>query len=293
MTSVDEKDKKRFLELTRMKYVDQAKWYLNGFWGSAEKEAENIWKMTQKFISLDTKAKANGCELDEFMAHHFLESLGETLTVIELRAKLRKIDLDADGKMALLEYLCFRYNVGVAAAANAPQGGTPEDQKEIDAAAKVLDELSTALADLQAKLASTRKAEEELKEAVASLHKQQEAYDSECKRLEEKSKNMTFSVVLRNKAANELAQLKGKDPLPLNKAKLTQGAALKRVEKERKALEVAQADTQAKADAASAALENLKAKGGASLGSMWWMDREVQEAKKFLPQSKGGFAAKK
>jgi hypothetical protein len=34
-----------FLELTRMKYVDQAKWYLNGFWGSAEKEAENIWKM--------------------------------------------------------------------------------------------------------------------------------------------------------------------------------------------------------------------------------------------------------
>ncbi len=64
-----------------------------------------------------------------------MESLGETLTVIELRAKLRKIglattasfaplssrwrcaewcwvwyglDLDADGKMALLEYLCFR-----------------------------------------------------------------------------------------------------------------------------------------------------------------------------------------
>jgi hypothetical protein len=43
----------------------------------------------------------------------------------------------------------------------------------------------------------------------------------------------------------------------LNKAKLTQGAALKRVEKERKALEVAQADTQAKADAASAALEKV------------------------------------
>ncbi len=42
----DEKDKKRFLELTRQKYAEQAKWYLNGFWkDGAEKEAEQIWKM--------------------------------------------------------------------------------------------------------------------------------------------------------------------------------------------------------------------------------------------------------
>jgi Ca2+-binding EF-hand superfamily protein len=32
-----------------------------------------------------------------------LESFGETLTVIELREKLRKIDLDGSGKMALAE----------------------------------------------------------------------------------------------------------------------------------------------------------------------------------------------
>jgi hypothetical protein len=42
--------------------------------------------------------------------------------------------------------------------------------------------------------------------------------------LEEKSKNMTFSVVLRNKAANELAQLKGKDPLPVRAKRCLFGA---------------------------------------------------------------------
>ena len=51
----------RFLELTRMKYIDQAKWYLNGFWrDGAEQESENIWKITQKFIELDEKKKGEG-----------------------------------------------------------------------------------------------------------------------------------------------------------------------------------------------------------------------------------------
>jgi hypothetical protein len=31
MAAVSDKDKKRFLELTRMPYADQAKWFLNGF----------------------------------------------------------------------------------------------------------------------------------------------------------------------------------------------------------------------------------------------------------------------
>jgi hypothetical protein len=69
--------------------------YLNGFWTEgAQQESENIWKFAQKFIELDDKKKAEGCELDEFQAHKFLESLGETLTVVALRERLRKIDLD-------------------------------------------------------------------------------------------------------------------------------------------------------------------------------------------------------
>jgi hypothetical protein len=42
-----------------------------------------------------------GCELDEFQAHKFLESLGETLTVVALREKLRTIDLDCNGRSSI------------------------------------------------------------------------------------------------------------------------------------------------------------------------------------------------
>lgn len=113
--------KAKFSQLTSMKYIDQAKWYLNGFWTEgAEQEAENIWKYTQKFIELDSRQK-EGNELDEFWSHKFLESLGETLTVVKLREKLRQIDMDVNGKMALLEYLLFRYEKTVQACVVAPQ----------------------------------------------------------------------------------------------------------------------------------------------------------------------------
>jgi hypothetical protein len=52
----------------------------------------------------------NGNELDEFQAHKFLESLGESLTVVEMRERLRKIDLDFNKRVALIEYLTVRYN---------------------------------------------------------------------------------------------------------------------------------------------------------------------------------------
>jgi hypothetical protein len=93
--------KSQFLELTRKKYSDQAIWYLNGFWKEgAEPESENVWNYAQKFIELDSRKK-EGNELDEFWSHKFLESLGETLTVIQLREKLRKIDQDVNGTLSL------------------------------------------------------------------------------------------------------------------------------------------------------------------------------------------------
>ena len=59
--------------------------------------------------------------LISILGHKFLESLGETLTVIQLREKLRKIDQDANGKMALLEYLAFKYSKSVQQVIDAPQ----------------------------------------------------------------------------------------------------------------------------------------------------------------------------
>ena len=48
------------------------------------------------------------------------------------------------------------------------------------------------------------------------------------------------------KAKNELAQLKGEDPLPLRRAKITQEAALRKVQKQRKLAEDAEAEAAAK-----------------------------------------------
>jgi len=315
----------QFKELTGMKYVDQAKWFLNGFWmDGAQQETETIWKTTQKFIELDPK-KATGCELDEFWSHKLLESFGETLTVLALRDRLRKIDLDCNGKMALLEYFCSKYNKSVKQVINAPQGDNTEQVQE---AAQKLEAVQNALVDLQKQLENQqtaleaqrkaeeeaktaeetlKKAEVELRAAVDDLHKQEESYQNQIKTLESKINDPNASTVTKSKAKNELAQLKNEDPLPLRKAKITQEAALRKVEKERKIAENATAnaaaktveleaqkrkveaaviETEEKYKEAQDYLEEVKRKGGVSHGAIWWMERELKEAQKYLPKKK-------
>jgi len=286
-----------FLHLTRQKYADQAKWFLNGFWlQGAEQETEQIWSFTQKFISLDDK-KAAGNELDEFWSHKFLESIGETLTVVELREKLKKIDLDVNGKMALLEFLAFKYGKTVKQVVDAPQG---QNAAEVAEAAKKLEALQTALAEQQKALEEQKvaeemaqKAEAELKVAVADLKKQEEDYQHQLQTLEGKSNDAAASTVNRSKAAAELSQLKAENPLPLRKAKITQEAALRKVEKVRKLAEAARIaleqkvrETETKANEAEAYLIELRKNPANPFGSLWWMERELKEAQKYLPSKK-------
>jgi len=385
----------KFKELTSMHYAAQAKWFLNGFWDAGmDKDHESVWKFTQKFMELDPKKK-EGCELDEFWAHKFLESLGETLTVIQLRDKLRKIDMDCNGRMALLEYLAFKYSKSVKEVIDAPQGG---NQKEIDEAAEKLQAVQDAFVEVQSQLdqqtqalkeqkeaeenarrtlerskraeqeaktaletqriaeensekalqivqlaeETVRKAESELKAAVDDLNTQESTYKNQISKLEEKSKDPNGSTVSKNKAASELAILRGEDPLPLRKAKITQEAALRKVEKERKIAEAATAaaakkrqeakdataaaqtkaqeaqeaafaaeesakeaesktlaleeqkvrveeayrDVEAKVIEATDYLNEVKKKGGVAKGAIWWMERELKEAQKYMPKKK-------
>jgi hypothetical protein len=107
-------------------------------------------------------------------------------------------------------------------------------------------------------------------------------------------------------AANELAQLKGEDPLPLRKAKITQEAAVRRVQKAQKEvaeqkeateakkaeqeeaqkqleaahaqLEEAEAELQEKMAEAQAELQKAKDAGGVAQGNFWWMERQLYEA---------------
>ena len=41
---------------------------------------------------------------------------------------------------------------------------------------------------------------------------------------------------------------------------------------------------------AEAYLAEQKAKPGSAQGSLWWIDRELHEKKKFMPMRKGGIA---
>lgn len=43
-----------------------------------------------------------------------------------------------------------------------------------------------------------------------------------------------------------------------------------------------------KVDEAEAYLERVK-KGGSPKGALWWMERELHEARAFLPKAKGGY----
>lgn len=66
----------RFKQVTAKNYGDQAVFFLNAFWAECSGEAENVYKYWQKIVALDTEKKKEGCDLDEFNAHRFLEQNG-------------------------------------------------------------------------------------------------------------------------------------------------------------------------------------------------------------------------
>jgi len=263
--------------------------FLMVFWGNGlEKEAENVWKYVQKFQEID-KRKKEGNDLDEFEAHKFLESLGETLTVMALREKLRQIDVDNNNRMALTEYLMFKYQKSVEAVVNAPQSDNKEEleaaQTKVDAAQTALIEMQKRLEEQTAALKAQKKAEDENKAALDDLKKQEDEYNKKCSDLERQTKEGT--IVQKNKAVQELAALKAEDPLPLRRAKITQESAVRKAEKARKASEEATAAAEGKFQEAQKFLDEVRARsGGSAQGDLWWMDREIKEAKKYLPKSK-------
>jgi len=347
MSRVDEPDIEKWLEISAKNFKDQAIWALNGFWDILEKDAELVWTWAQKLGELHQEKHADGSDLDEFWSHKFLETLGETMTVIEMREKFRKIDADFNKRMSLLEYLMFRYNIEPHAMVTAPQGGDQEQinkaQAMVDSAQKAVDAMNSALADAKKAVEAAVQAENENKAALEELRAQEKAFEDKKAALEKTKNDMSIGVVKRNKAANELDQLLGEDPLPLRKAKINQEATVRKMEKaakpfneasakakaaaeaaeaaaaeataaanharaEREKAEAAKNDADAKAAAAEEAkqqaeaavkeaenmlqaaidtLEAAKKKGGVAHGAIWWMERSIEEKKKYMPGYKG------
>jgi len=272
-------DDEKIKDLCSKSYKDQAIWFLNAFWNSTgQKEAERIWNFVLKFNELDLQKGKEGTALDEVMAHKFLESFKETMTVVEMRTKLRDSGaIPQTGRpkdFPLTHFLIARFGADWHTLVNATQGDNAE---EIAKAQKLLTEAQ----DL---LQQARKTDQESKAAAAELKKQQQLYDDRTKDLQKKSAE--GSIVQQNKAKAELAQHLAQDPLPLSRAKITADAAAKRAEK---ALNLAQT----RVAELEVYLQDLQKRSGSAKGALWWIDRELHEAKAYMPTSKGGYKKEK
>jgi len=282
MTRVEEKYREKFEELTKKTFSEQAKWFLNAMWAKgAEPEAENVWNFAQKMASQHPK-KAAGCDLDEFESHKFIESLGETMTVIKLRETLREIDVNNDKKMALVEYLLFKYArfAEMGHLLNASQGG---NAVALEHAQKKVEEAQAKLLQATTDAELAKKAEDENKAALAELKLQEDTLKNKIAELEAAG---SAGGVKGNKALQELFQLRAGDPLPLQRAKINQEATVRKAEKARKAADASADAARAAVQEAEEDLEKAKNAGGGGLGTIWYLQRDLTEAKKFLPKSK-------
>lgn len=309
-------------ELGKLPYAKQCAFFINAFFTDGlEEHCNEIYTIYEKFVSLDAQ-KEQGNELNEFDAHRLLEAFNETLSVRDMRDLMKLIDQDFNNNMSAIEYLTFKYGKTVKEVCETPQG----DNKEAIAAAMTkLQEVQLALADVEAKLAASKEAlgeateahekatheenklatlQAELKAAVADLQSIEEEFKAKMESLEVLMNDMNLGPVKRNKAANELEQMKGEDPLPLRKAKITQEAALRKVTKQKvnaeiatqkaastkktaeeaKAqLEAAYADLEVKMTETAQEVEEAKTKSSPAHGDFYMMERALFIADKSLP----------
>merc|ERR1712187_271479 len=98
-----------------------------------------------------------------------------------------------------------------------------------------------------------------------------------------------------------MKEVEGADPLPLRNAQLEQQAKVRKAKKASKLADKRAKKATAAAEKAAAAAKQAEAAfeeasetvqklaaslGGAGEGTLWWMDRELEEAAQYLPKSK-------
>jgi len=195
------------------------------------------------------------------------------MTVLEMREALRGTGaIPKDGRpkdFPITHFLLARFKTDWHALVNATQG---DNQAEIERCQKLMKEIQDSIPELQ-------KSEAEAKLAAAEQKRQQQIYDDKTAELTRKTTE--GGVVQQNKAKAELAQHLAADPLPLARAKITAEAAAKRAEK-------AVTTAQRKVEEIEKQLQELMLKSGSAAGSLWWISRELHEAKQFMPMTKGG-----
>jgi len=192
-----EENFKEFCRIGReYNYRKQGIFFLNAYWTEYGKEAEKVWDYVHTANDLDKKKGDEGHAMDEFESHRFLEKFGQTLTVVAMRQELKKIDLDTDNCMSLLEYFVYHYKLDINTLMTRPQGVNEEIEKAEAALQEVLDEI-----------------------------------DKLEKKKEKLAKKAAKGGVKGKAAQNELDQIKASDPMPIRKALVTAQAALRKAQK--------------------------------------------------------------
>jgi len=304
--------------LSGKKYAEQAKFFLNAFW--TENFADNldareqVWKETQGIIKIDPKGK-KGHELSEIKAHLFIEKFGGAATWVKFRDVMRKIDKDFNKKMSLTEFFIFHYKLDWKVLVKREQVYGKEAQAALDkanaaleqaneamlASQKAADESKAAQVAAEEALAAQKAAEEEVRAGLALIEKEEAKKAAKILKYKTIYEDPSTSTVKKGKAFQQMKKAEGEDPLPLRKAKLEQQAKVRKAKKaSRIAGKRAKKATAAAEKAAAAAKEAETAfeqasdtvqklassLGGAGEGTLYWMDRELEEAAQFLPKSK-------
>jgi len=100
-------DVEKLVDLSSKPYKEQAVWFLNAFWEDfAKNHSDQVWAYKHTFDELDGR-KEQGCALDEMQTHRFLERYHETLTVQQMREKLRASGAIADPKVRRVLFYVF------------------------------------------------------------------------------------------------------------------------------------------------------------------------------------------
>ena len=196
-------------ELCSKTYKEQAVWFLNCFWlDFAEKDAELIWNYVLKNEELDLENHKEGCGLDEMKAHVFLEKFDETLTVRDMRDRLRSTgaigQTERPKLVPLTHYLLYKYNADWKTLVDETrQGG---NQEELEEAERLLKEVQALFQESEAKAAEARKALAEAKSAEAaavSRENEAKAREDEAKASEAEAKAREQDAVARENEARE------------------------------------------------------------------------------------------
>merc|ERR1711982_218045 len=223
-------DLDKFHDICNKTYKEQGVWFLNCFWEEfAEKEAETIWNYVLTNSTLDLENHEEGSSLDEMKAHVFLEKFDETLTVREMRAKLRSTgaigETERPKNVPLTHYLLYKYNADWNKLVDETRQG--DNAEEIEKAEAMLAEVTAAFKESEARAADARNA---LNAAVSAENsakaREAEAVESENQAIqrETEAKASEAQAIQREAAAKEsqdeleaaLAEVKAQEKL-LNK----------------------------------------------------------------------------